>query len=69
MSYLIKKGLEPQTGYPRQHPVRPTPFPGNAGQRMIPRRSTGWDPYEVWRTRVKASRDQACEILDLDKVG
>jgi hypothetical protein len=36
---------------------------------MIPRRSSGWDPYEVWRTRVKPPRDFGAEVLDLDKVG
>ena len=45
------------------------PFPGNAEQRMIPRRSSGWDPYEVWRTRVKAPREHAAETLDLHQIG
>jgi hypothetical protein len=30
-----------------------------AAQRVIPRRSSGWDPYEIWRTRVKAARETA----------
>lgn len=24
-------------------------------QRMLPKRSSAWDPFEVWKTRVKAS--------------
>ena len=53
--------------HPPEHPPRPTPFPANASQRMIPRRATGWDPYEVWRTRVKKRPDHEGEALD--KVG
>jgi hypothetical protein len=26
-------------------------------QRMLPQRSSAWDPFEVWRTRVKAAQD------------
>lgn len=55
--------------YPPEHTIRTKPFPGNTAQRMIPRRSSGWDPYEVWRTRVKATRDPAEERLDLPKAG
>jgi hypothetical protein len=53
--------------HPPDYAIRPTPFPGNTVQRMIPRRSSGWDPYEVWRTRVKAPRDPAEDRLE--KVG
>jgi hypothetical protein len=60
-----KREVEPQGGYPPDHAI--TPFPGNAAQRMIPRRSSGWDPYEVWRTRVKATRAPVAEALE--KVG
>lgn len=67
MSY--KKREEVQLSHPSLHPVRPTPFPGNPAQRMIPRRSSGWDPYEVWRTRVKTPRDPLDEALGLDKAG
>jgi hypothetical protein len=66
-----KSEVEALTSYPPQSTSRPIPFPGIAAQRMIPRRSSGWDPYEVWRTRVKAEapRDSADERLGLDKVG
>lgn len=64
-----KREVEPQLSHPPDHAIRPTPFPGNAAQRMIPRRSSGWDPYEVWRTRVKAPREQADEVLDFHRVG
>lgn len=53
---------------PPEHTLRSMPFPGTAVQRMIPRRSSGWDPYEVWRTRVKAPRDPE-ERVDLHKAG
>ena len=26
-------------------------------QRMLPRRSNAWDPFEVWKTRVKTPQD------------
>ena len=63
--------VEAQASYPPEATSRPIPFPGNATQRMIPRRSSGWDPYEVWRTRVKetATRDPQDERLGLHKVG
>jgi len=64
-----KRELEAALSYPPDHTTRPKPFPGNATQRMIPRRSSGWDPYEVWRTRVKAARDPAEERVELPKVG
>jgi len=64
-----KREAEAQLRHPPEHTIRPKPFPGNASQRMIPRRSLGWDPYEVWRTRVKAPRDPVDERLDLEKVG
>ena len=50
--------------HPPEHATRPTPFPVSASQRMIPRRSTGWDPYEVWRTRVKKLPDHQAEALE-----
>ena len=53
--------------HPPEHATRPAPFPVNASQRMIPRRSSGWDPYEVWRTRVKKLPDHEAEALE--KVG
>ena len=67
MSYK-KREVEP-LGYSPEQTIRPAPFPGKASQRMIPRRFSGWDPYEVWRTRVKAQRNLADEILGLDKAG
>jgi hypothetical protein len=30
-----------------------------APPRLLPRRASGWDPYEVWRTRIKPPRDPA----------
>lgn len=62
-----KREVEPLS-YPPEHFIRSKPFPGNGSQRMLPRRSSGWDPYEVWRTRVKATRDLA-EGESLDSVG
>jgi hypothetical protein len=66
-----KSEVEAQLSYPPETSSKPIPFPGIAAQRMIPRRASGWDPYEVWRTRVKeeASRDPVDERLGLDKVG
>lgn len=64
-----KPEVEVLSGHPPETAIRPKPFTGNASQRMIPRRSSGWDPYEVWRTRVKAPRNPAEEALDLDKAG
>lgn len=29
-----------------------------ADVRMTRRRSSGWDPYEVWRTRVKGEEEE-----------
>jgi rRNA maturation protein Nop10 len=69
MTYTTKREMAPQLGHPTQLAIRPTPFPGNTAQRMIPRRFSGWDPYEVWRTRVKAPREPESEILDLAKAG
>ena len=63
----IKREVGPR-GYPSEPATRPTPFPVNAAQRMIPRRFSGWDPYEVWQTRVKPPREGG-EMLDLEKVG
>ena len=67
MSYK-KREVEP-LGYPPEQTIRPPTFPGNASQRMIPRRFSGWDPYEVWRTRVKAPSDEESAVLHLDKAG
>ena len=63
--------VEAQVSYPPETAIRPIPFPGNPAQRMIPRRSSGWDPYEVWRTRVKerASHGPQDQSLGFDKVG
>jgi rRNA maturation protein Nop10 len=55
----LKREVGPTLGHPPEYSNRPTPFPGSASQRMIPRRFSGWDPYEVWRTRVKEWRDPA----------
>ena len=67
MNYVQE--VAPQLGNPPESANRPIPFPGNVTQRMIPRRSSGWDPYEVWRTRVKVPNHPAAQALDLDKAG
>jgi len=63
--------VEAQASHPPEAISRTIPFPGNATQRMIPRRSSGWDPYEVWRTRVKEEAPSEPQVgrLGLDKVG
>ncbi len=61
MSY--RREAEAQFRHPPEHAFEPTPFPEKIPQRMIPRRSSGWDPYEVWRTRVKEPRDCAEEAF------
>lgn len=39
-------------------PVKPEPAVAALLEARVPRRrSSGWDPYEVWRTRVKADQD------------
>ncbi len=58
-----KREAAAQLSHPPDHNIRPVPFPDNAAQRMIPRRASGWDPYEVWRTRVKAPRETADDAL------
>ena len=63
-----KREAEPAMCHPPEPTNRPTLFPAKGSQRMIVRRSSGWDPYEVWRTRVKAQRDIA-EGDILDSVG
>lgn len=69
MSYK-KREVEAQLSHPPEHTIRSTPFPGFATQRMIPRRSSGWDPYEVWRTRVKAPCEAPAHMEEpLGKVG
>ncbi|MDE2262997.1 MAG: hypothetical protein KGL45_10775 [Gammaproteobacteria bacterium] len=43
-------------------PVADTTHPQAASAtpaRLLPERSSGWDPFEVWRTRVKPPRDPA----------
>lgn len=60
-----KREVERAFSAPPEPSNRPTPFPGNSSQRMIPRRSSGWDPYEVWRTRVKEPREsKEGDLLD-----
>jgi hypothetical protein len=64
-----KREVEPPLSYPPELSIRPPKsFPANGPQRMLARRSIGWDPYEVWRTRVKADRDPV-EGDTLDSVG
>ncbi len=64
-----KREVEPAVSHPPETATRPTPFPGNGSQRMIPRRSSGWDPYEVWRTRVKEQPRDLEEGETLDSTG
>ena len=66
-----KSEVEAQMSHPSETTSRTIPFPGTATQRMIPRRASGWDPYEVWRTRVKEEprRDPVDARFGLDKVG
>ncbi len=33
------------------------PLKDKSPQRMLPRRSNAWDPFEVWKTRVKGAPD------------
>jgi hypothetical protein len=39
----------------------PQPLSAAANEEFVAaaRASTGWDPYEVWRTRVKAAQDSS----------
>jgi hypothetical protein len=62
-----KREAEPPLRHPPEHSNKLTPFPGHGAQRMIPRRSSGWDPYEVWRTRVKEPRDGG-ELVEGEKL-
>jgi hypothetical protein len=49
-----KRKVEAQLVYPpERNPVRET-VRSTAAPRVFPKRSS-WDPYEVWRTRVKRS--------------
>jgi hypothetical protein len=68
---MNRKSEVEAASHPPETTSRPIPFPGNPAQRMIPRRATGWDPYEVWRTRVKeeAIRDPVDERIGFGKVG
>ena len=68
---MNRKSEAEAASHPPETISRPIPFPGNATQRMIPRRASGWDPYEVWRTRVKeeASRAPVDERVGFGKVG
>lgn len=65
----LKREVERPASFPPEHSTRPKVFPGNGPQRMIPRTSSGWDPYEVWRTRVKAPRDLTKDEETLDSAG
>jgi hypothetical protein len=51
----FKREVEPRESRPSDQTVRRLTFPTAPVQRIIPKRSSGWDPYEVWRTRVKTS--------------
>jgi len=56
---MKRKGAEGLPAHQRLIPAANDEFTGTVSDlyrldRAAPRRS-GWDPYEVWRTRVKAS--------------
>jgi hypothetical protein len=38
---------------------QPTAAAANEEFAASPQPSTGWDPYEVWRTRIKAAQDKS----------
>lgn len=46
---------------PRPQPAANGDFPklADGAQNVLRPRLAGWDPYEVWRTRVKAMQDPA----------
>ncbi len=49
--------MKAERNRPSQSPTTrkalPRPLTEPSGQRMLPKRSSAWDPYEVWKTRVK----------------
>ena len=49
-----RQAQEPQTPHaPEDETLR-----DEEARRTVPSRSGAWDPYEVWRTRVKSSQDR-----------
>jgi hypothetical protein len=53
---MERKGAEGLAAVNRMSPAAKEEFTGmvNGGDRLA-RPQSGWDPYEVWRTRVKAA--------------
>ena len=45
--------------YPPEHDSLREPTVSVTAPRLFPKRSSGWDPYEVWRTRVKGTAQSA----------
>jgi hypothetical protein len=53
---MKRKGAEGLPAGPRVAPAANEEFTGTESGLYRPERPrSGWDPYEVWRTRVKAS--------------
>ena len=53
---MKRKGAEGLTAGQRVTPAANEEFPGLVtGSERLSYPRSGWDPYEVWRTRVKAS--------------
>lgn len=48
-----KRKLEARLLYPPERDSLRGPVVSTAPPRLFPKRSSGWDPYEVWQTRVK----------------
>lgn len=48
-----KRKVEARLVYPPERNSSNEPVVSAASPRLFPKRSSGWDPYEVWRTRVK----------------
>jgi hypothetical protein len=52
---MNRKGAEGLTAGPRLTPAANEEFTGTDERESLAYTRAGWDPYEVWRTRVKAS--------------
>jgi hypothetical protein len=53
---MTRKGAEGLAAVNRMSPAAKEEFTGLAnGLDRLARPQSGWDPYEVWRTRVKAA--------------
>jgi hypothetical protein len=52
---MNRKGAEGVAAGPRIIPAANEEFTGTDERERLAYTRAGWDPYEVWRTRVKAS--------------